>query len=298
MTRQPLRKVRIEVFTSIRSATVGLGRLNILVGANGAGKTNFVQAFELLGRIVSGELGLFTGLNGGASVLLNNGVTRIRRATGGPAPASRGARPGTGRHAIGHPDEPVRGRRADRGRARPSSPGRTSTRSARGWRSTRSGSCGRRICSAAARFVRTPAAHDIPAVAPARGRSDRGNRGQHRPRAAPEPRLDRHALDRDDPASRVWHEAPWRSQQLGQARDRPQALLRNTTSTSSALCSATTPFLRTPPEWTRPTRSVRLQVQHVEAALSAAIGDARFVPHLVLHELETWVFAAAEHSVN
>ncbi|MBB4687151.1 AAA family ATPase [Amycolatopsis jiangsuensis] len=80
MAWQPLKKVEIEGFTSIRSATVELGRLNILVGANGAGKSNFVQALELLGRIVSGELGLFVGLNGGASALLSDqdSAARIR----------------------------------------------------------------------------------------------------------------------------------------------------------------------------------------------------------------------------
>jgi predicted ATPase len=50
MARQPLEEIQIEGFTSIRSATVQLGRLNVLVGANGAGKSNFVQALGLLGR--------------------------------------------------------------------------------------------------------------------------------------------------------------------------------------------------------------------------------------------------------
>ncbi|ATY15828.1 DUF4276 domain-containing protein [Amycolatopsis sp. AA4] len=36
------------------------------------------------------------------------------------------------------------------------------------------------------------------------------------------------------------------------------------------------------------------QVQHVERAIAAAVPDRRFLPHLVLHELESWVFAAAE----
>lgn len=34
------------------------------------------------------------------------------------------------------------------------------------------------------------------------------------------------------------------------------------------------------------------RVEHVEAALAASIGDARFRPHLVLHETEAWVLAA------
>jgi hypothetical protein len=41
----------------------------------------------------------------------------------------------------------------------------------------------------------------------------------------------------------------------------------------------------------RPHGSPHDRVRHVESALSKAIGDARFVPHLVLHETETWVLA-------
>lgn len=36
------------------------------------------------------------------------------------------------------------------------------------------------------------------------------------------------------------------------------------------------------------------RVKHVESALAEAVGDRRFRPHLVLHELEAWVFAAAD----
>lgn len=45
---------------------------------------------------------------------------------------------------------------------------------------------------------------------------------------------------------------------------------------------------------TRPAGGAQARVRHVEAALADAIGDARFVPHLTLHEFESWVFAAAE----
>jgi predicted ATPase len=80
MPGQTLKKIQIEGFTSIRSATVELGELNVLVGANGAGKSNFVQAFALLGRIVDNELNLFVGLNGGAAALLTDrdSVPQIR----------------------------------------------------------------------------------------------------------------------------------------------------------------------------------------------------------------------------
>jgi predicted ATPase len=71
VTDRELKSIEIEGYASIRSATVSLGRLNVLVGANGAGKSNFVRVFELLGRLVESDLGLFVGLNGGASALLN-----------------------------------------------------------------------------------------------------------------------------------------------------------------------------------------------------------------------------------
>lgn len=58
-------------FTSIRSAELALNDVNVLVGANGAGKSNFIRALSMLGRIVDSELGLFVGLSGGANALLN-----------------------------------------------------------------------------------------------------------------------------------------------------------------------------------------------------------------------------------
>jgi Domain of unknown function (DUF4276) len=41
----------------------------------------------------------------------------------------------------------------------------------------------------------------------------------------------------------------------------------------------------------RPHGSPQDRVSHVESALAEAIDDARFVPHLVLHEIEAWVLA-------
>jgi predicted ATPase len=71
MRHQRLRSVVVEGFTSIRSAELALNDVNVLVGANGAGKSNFIRALSMLGRVVDGELGLFVGLSGGANALLN-----------------------------------------------------------------------------------------------------------------------------------------------------------------------------------------------------------------------------------
>jgi hypothetical protein len=43
----------------------------------------------------------------------------------------------------------------------------------------------------------------------------------------------------------------------------------------------------------RPTGHAHDRVTYVEGQLQSKIGDIRFVPHLVLHETEAWVFAAA-----
>ncbi|MEU4444776.1 AAA family ATPase [Actinosynnema sp. NPDC050801] len=73
-----LKSIEIEGYTSIRSARVDLGRLNVMIGANGAGKSNFVRVFELLGRLVDSDLPYFVGKNGGASALLNAAAARLR----------------------------------------------------------------------------------------------------------------------------------------------------------------------------------------------------------------------------
>ncbi|MHA1896587.1 MAG: AAA family ATPase [Promethearchaeota archaeon] len=43
-----LEKIEIKNFKSIKDATVELNNINVLIGSNGAGKTNFIEAFKLL----------------------------------------------------------------------------------------------------------------------------------------------------------------------------------------------------------------------------------------------------------
>ncbi|MCE6994570.1 AAA family ATPase [Saccharothrix sp. S26] len=78
MADRELKSIEVEGYASIRSARVDLGRLNVLIGANGAGKSNFVRVFELLGRLVESDLGYFVGLNGGASALVNSTAGHLR----------------------------------------------------------------------------------------------------------------------------------------------------------------------------------------------------------------------------
>jgi predicted ATPase len=54
-----LRKVRIEGFKSIACAELTLGELNVVIGANGSGKSNLIGAFRLLERVLTHNLQLY-----------------------------------------------------------------------------------------------------------------------------------------------------------------------------------------------------------------------------------------------
>ncbi|SEU47647.1 AAA family ATPase [Nonomuraea wenchangensis] len=73
MAPQRLQSIAIRGYTSIRSTRVELRDLNVLIGANGAGKSNLISVLALLGRIVDHQLNLFVGQAGGASALLYRG---------------------------------------------------------------------------------------------------------------------------------------------------------------------------------------------------------------------------------
>ena len=47
--------------------------LNVLIGANGAGKSNFIGLFRLLGEIVDERLQLYVQTQGGPDAILHGG---------------------------------------------------------------------------------------------------------------------------------------------------------------------------------------------------------------------------------
>lgn len=54
-----LRKVKIEGFKSIESAELKLGDLNVVIGANGSGKSNLIGVFRLLERVLTHNLQIY-----------------------------------------------------------------------------------------------------------------------------------------------------------------------------------------------------------------------------------------------
>ena len=54
-----LRKILIKGFKSIASAEIELRDLNVVIGANGSGKSNLIGVFRLLERVLSHNLQLY-----------------------------------------------------------------------------------------------------------------------------------------------------------------------------------------------------------------------------------------------
>lgn len=65
--------IRIFGYKSFKELSVQLHPINILIGANGAGKSNFLSLFEMLGNIYEKRLGAYVAQVGGVDKLLYQG---------------------------------------------------------------------------------------------------------------------------------------------------------------------------------------------------------------------------------
>ena len=68
-----LEKIEIKGYRSIKAASVELRKLNVLIGANGAGKSNFISFFKLLNEMMAGRLQEYIGKTGRAQSILHFG---------------------------------------------------------------------------------------------------------------------------------------------------------------------------------------------------------------------------------
>jgi predicted ATPase len=68
-----LKKISIKGYRSIKAASLELSSLNVLIGANGAGKTNFVSFFKMLNEMMGNRLQQYIGTSGRAQSLLHFG---------------------------------------------------------------------------------------------------------------------------------------------------------------------------------------------------------------------------------
>ena len=77
-----IEKVQILNFKSIRQTSVPLGALNVLIGSNGVGKSNFISFFELTKSIFQQRFGAYTMDHGGMDNLLHKGRKVSEQITG------------------------------------------------------------------------------------------------------------------------------------------------------------------------------------------------------------------------
>lgn len=68
-----LSRLVLNGYKSIAECDIDLGRLNVLIGANGAGKSNFIGFFRLISRILDKQLQVTVGAAGGPDALLHFG---------------------------------------------------------------------------------------------------------------------------------------------------------------------------------------------------------------------------------
>lgn len=75
----PIARINIQNFKSIRdSGDIAIRPINVLIGPNGVGKTNFIQFFKLLNAIYKGRLRFFTADNGFSNRVLYFGRKRSK----------------------------------------------------------------------------------------------------------------------------------------------------------------------------------------------------------------------------
>ena len=68
-----IEQVAIKNYKSIKELQLPLNRLNVLIGSNGAGKSNFISFFELTKAIYEQRFGSYTLAKGGIDSLLYRG---------------------------------------------------------------------------------------------------------------------------------------------------------------------------------------------------------------------------------
>lgn len=68
-----LQSIKVAGFRSIQDIDLSIDNLNILIGQNGAGKSNFIEVFRFLYEILNQRLQIYTGRKDGADKLLHYG---------------------------------------------------------------------------------------------------------------------------------------------------------------------------------------------------------------------------------
>lgn len=71
--------ITIQGYKSFKNLSVQLHPVNLLIGANGAGKSNFLSLFEMLCSVYEKRLGTYVAQVGGVNKLFYNGQYCVHR---------------------------------------------------------------------------------------------------------------------------------------------------------------------------------------------------------------------------
>jgi predicted ATPase len=76
-----LHRIKIKGFKSIKQLDLTMGPINILIGANGAGKSNFISLFTFLRQLSDGKLQSYVERNGFANTFFHFGAKKTPKIT-------------------------------------------------------------------------------------------------------------------------------------------------------------------------------------------------------------------------
>ncbi len=79
MNQNQLSRIVIKGFKSIRECDLELKELNVLIGANGAGKSNFISFFQMIQQMLAENLQLYVSKQGGPDTLLHFGRKKTKQ---------------------------------------------------------------------------------------------------------------------------------------------------------------------------------------------------------------------------
>jgi len=74
-----LERIVVQGYKSFRELDLSLGPIHVLIGANGSGKSNFIQLFQMMNRVVHQGLQIYVAQSGGADQLLHYGRKTTER---------------------------------------------------------------------------------------------------------------------------------------------------------------------------------------------------------------------------
>jgi len=69
-----LTKLTLRGYKSIKDATIEFGAMNVLIGANGAGKSNLISFFRMISEMMAGRFQVYVGVNGRGHAFVHHGT--------------------------------------------------------------------------------------------------------------------------------------------------------------------------------------------------------------------------------